>query len=544
MKKQVIILLFSIFVIFLGQFFIGNKIFDKIFFNYPKNHIINFLDFPEKIKIQGRICGEVDRRIFKTNYEVCVKRIFLLKKDKDKFLQKQKKFLENFDKNEDKNFLKQSKQSKIEESFFEKIKIVQEKTDEKQQWKREITEQEKFFLRGENFSDIQKNFLKGEKIFSEGKILISTRFFPEYNLGDEVKIYGKLKKPFENKDFSYKNFLLKDGIFGTMNFGQIKFLGNGDFFNYSWFEKIKYSFFERIFAFKKIFLERIEQIYPSPHSAFLAGLLVGDRKGLPDDVKTDFQKNGLAHIVAISGYNITIIILFISGIFFFLPRKLGIILSAIFVVLFTIFVGGTSAVVRASVMGILGLLALYYGRDKNILILILASVFLMSVRNPMMLWWDIGFHLSVLAVLGVVYLVKIFEKFTKNIQNFFGIKEIILLTISASLMTFPLISYHFGIVSLISPIANLVVTPLIPLAMLLGFFSVVFSFLGNFGIFYFLKEFFGFLTYSVLDFSLKMSHFFANLKYSFVEFKIGILGVLLFYLFLGFLFLRFREEFE
>lgn len=186
----------------------------------------------------------------------------------------------------------------------------------------------------------------------------------------------------------------------------------------------------------------------------------------------------------------------------------------------------------------------YYWREKNVLILILTAVFLMSFWNPAMLWRDVWFHLSVLAIFWVVYLVKIFEKFTKKFQNFFWIKEVILLTISASLMTFPIISYQFWIISLISPIANLFIDPLIPLAMLFWFLSIVFSFFSQFWIFYLFQEFFGFLTYSVLDLSLKISHYLANLKFSYFEYQISIFFVIFYFLVLWFIFWVFRKDFE
>jgi len=427
----------------------------------------------------------VDKRIFKTNLELCTKKIFLWKKELWKISKKDFK----------------------------------------------------------NFSNTQKKFFSWEKISTQWKILISTSLYPDYNFWDNLRVYWKLKTPFENKDFSYKNFLLMNKIFWVVNYWRIEKLKDW-IFSWNFFEEKKNLFFKKIFEYKKIFLEKIEEIYPSPHSAFLAWLLVGDRKWLPNDIKKDFQQNWLAHIVAISWYNITIIIILVSGIFFFLPRKIWIILSSIFIVLFTIFVGWTSAVVRASVMWILWLLALYYWREKNALILILTAIFLMSFWNPTVLWWDVWFHLSVLAVFWVVYLVKIFEKFTEKFKNFFWIKEIILLTVSASLMTFPLISYQFWIISLISPIANLFIAPLTPMAMLFWFLSIISSFFAQFWIFYFFQEFFGFLTYSILDLALKLSKFFADLKFSYFEYQVSIYFVVFYFVILWFIFFLFRWEFE
>jgi len=262
MKKQILFFWISIFIIFLWQFFYDDNFYKSFFYNYSENHISNFLDLDEKILIEWKICWEVDKRIFKTNYVICVNNILKI-------------WNNNFDNNSSKNI--------------------------------------------------------------EWKILISTSLYPEYLYWDNLQILWKLKTPFENEDFSYKNFLLKEWIFWYLNYWKIEKInfisGNWNFYEYK-----KFLFFQKIFQFKKIFLERIEKIYPAPHSAFLAGLLIGDRKWLPDEIKQDFQKNWLAHIVAISWYNITIIIILISWIFFFLPRKIWIILSVFFIILFTIFV--------------------------------------------------------------------------------------------------------------------------------------------------------------------------------------------------------------
>ena len=495
MKKQIIILLTLIILIFSWQFFLKTSIFKKIFLNYPENHISNFLDLNKNFFIEWKICWEIDKRIFKTNYEICTKKIYSGEKEK-----------KYFEKHSDKNF------------FYSNI--------------------------------LQKKFFSWEKIFVEWKILLSSSQYPEFNYWDSLRIFWKIKTPFEGEDFSYKNFLLMNWIYWVINHGKVNKIleksfseinnnKNINFLNKikNFYELEKFNFFKKIFTFKEQFLEKINKIYPSPHSAFLSGLLIWDRKWLPDDVKSDFQKNWLAHIVAISWYNITIIIILISGIFFFLPRRIWIILSSISIIVFTIFVWASSAVIRASIMWILWLLALYHGREKNILILILLTILVMSMRNPMMLWWDVWFHLSILAVFGIVYLVKIFEKFTKNFKNYFWIKEVILMTVSASLMTFPIISYNFWMVSLISPIANLTVDPLIPLSMLFGFLSIIFPF-------YFLQQFFGFLTYSILDLALKLSHFFAWLDFSFVDYEIWIFWVLWYYLVLWIVFWKFKNEFE
>jgi len=112
------------------------------------------------------------------------------------------------------------------------------------------------------------------------------------------------------------------------------------------------SMFWRIMSFfQNRFMERINRILPEPQASFEAGLLIGARKGIPDDLIKKFNITGLTHIIAISGYNITIIIVFVMWTLKRLPRKTGFIIAILSIVLFTLFVGASPAVVRASIMG-------------------------------------------------------------------------------------------------------------------------------------------------------------------------------------------------
>ena len=181
--------------------------------------------------------------------------------------------------------------------------------------------------------------------------------------------------------------------------------------------------------------------------------------------------------------------------------------------LFTIFVWASSAVVRAAIMWILTLLALKSGRTNVIFVSWLFAASIISLYNPKILWWDLGFQLSFLALIWVIYISPLFENISKKIPETLALKEAFILTVSATITTFPLLSYHFWFISLISPIANIFVAPLIPLAMLFWFLSVISPFL-------FLEKIFWFFTYSLLDLALFFSHFFANLKYSIINIEI------------------------
>jgi competence protein ComEC len=221
---------------------------------------------------------------------------------------------------------------------------------------------------------------------------------------------------------------------------------------------------------------QINRIFPEPHASFLAGLLTGSRRGMPDSLTQAFKQTGLTHIVAISGFNITIIIAIISSALFFLPLKWRFVPSVLAIILFTLFVGASASVVRASIMGILGLLALQTGRIKNARLIILWTAFFMLLWNPKELWYDAGFQLSFLAVIGLTETAPILEKWLKNISNTLGVREALTMTIAAQVFAMPWVVFQFGNLSLISPLANILVAPLIPFAMLFGFLGTVISF--------------------------------------------------------------------
>ena len=207
----------------------------------------------------------------------------------------------------------------------------------------------------------------------------------------------------------------------------------------------------------------------------MAGLLTGSRRGIPKELMEDFHRTGLTHIIAISGYNITIVIAFIASLLFFIPPHIRFLPISIAIITFTIFVGASAAVVRAAIMGILGLLALQTGRLKSTRLLILWTALLMTTWNPKILYYDAGFQLSFLAVIGITEFSPLLDRLLKNVPRAFAIRESLQMTIAAQIATAPLIVLLFGRLSLIAPLTNVLVAPVIPLAMLLGTLAVCVS---------------------------------------------------------------------
>ncbi len=340
------------------------------------------------------------------------------------------------------------------------------------------------------------------KIEINGKVLISLNKYPQYHYGDLVKIYGEFKEPGEFDGFSYSDYLSRYDIYSVMYYPKVTVLA-----------KNQGNFFWRAMTFSQNkFMEKINQIFPEPHASFEAGLLVGARKGIPEDLMEKFNITGLTHIIAISGYNITIIIVFVMWILKGLPRKKAFIVAIIAITLFTFFAGASPAVVRASIMGILGLIALNYGRQNNIHITVLMSAFLMILWNPKILWWDVGFQLSFAAVLGLIYVAPLFDKYAKKLPKAFGVREAIQMTLSAQVMALPIIIYNFERLSIIAPIANLLVIFAIPPTMLFGFIAVVLSF-----IFTPLSLIFGYIAWGILTYIIKIIELMAVIPYASID---------------------------
>jgi len=226
-----------------------------------------------------------------------------------------------------------------------------------------------------------------------------------------------------------------------------------------------------ILTVKTEFMDSINKIISEPHAAFLAGLLVGARRGIPQYLLDAFARTGTTHIIAISGSNITIIAAVIIGFLQFLGvgRKRAFWWISVGIIVFVIMTGATASVVRAGIMGIFVLLARQLGRPSRATNALVFTAFLMLIVNPKILAFDAGFQLSFLATVGLVYINPIFQKYTSSAPELFGIKEALVTTLSAIVTTTPLILYQFGRLSIVAPLANILILPAIPLTMAGGF---------------------------------------------------------------------------
>ncbi len=314
-------------------------------------------------------------------------------------------------------------------------------------------------------SDVRMDNIKLTiKVENLGKVLVTTSRYPEYQYGDELKITGNLQIPYIFEDFNYKDYLAKDGIYSVMHYPEIEFRGSTS------------NIYGKTLRFKDKLRESIYQNLSPPQSSILGAMLLGDKRRLSEELKEKLNAAGVRHITAISGMHIMIL----SGVLMYSAMALGFWRGQAFyfalgiLVLFIIMVGSPASAVRAGIMAFFYLLAEKVGRPKSGSRAIIFAATCMLVVNPLLLKLDVGFQLSFLAAMGITYLMPFLQKFLKF--------RILAMTLSAQVFTLPILIYNFGYVSFVAPITNILIVPLLPFIMGLGFIfalgGVIWSGLG------------------------------------------------------------------
>lgn len=320
------------------------------------------------------------------------------------------------------------------------------------------------------------------KNFSQN-ILVTAPLGRDYFYGDWVYIDGKLVEPQNFSDFDYQGYLERFNTYALVRYPKILVL-----------KSHQLSFVkEQLLRLKAAFVNRAAALLNEPQGSLLLGILIGAKKTLPQNVIDNFNATGTSHIIAISGFNITIIIAALGFLARFFGRKASLWLSLIIIFAFVILSGASASVIRAAIMGSLLLTSFNLGRQYALGPALFFAAFVMLLINPKILFWDVGFQLSFLATLGIIYFVPLLEQATQSWPNPWEIKNIFLVTIAATFVTLPLILFQFGRLSLIAPLANILILPLLPVVMLIGFLIILpwigagFAFLANIALVYILR---------------------------------------------------------
>ncbi|RMG90613.1 MAG: DNA internalization-related competence protein ComEC/Rec2 [Chloroflexi bacterium] len=310
----------------------------------------------------------------------------------------------------------------------------------------------------------------GTAVSPAGDLLVQTFRFPVIEYGTRVQLNGRLETPQSNPNFDYKAYLARQGIHTIMYRPHLTVLA----------EQQGNPIYHAIFAFKQYAQTTITHLLPDPQASLLTGILLGNDNGLPPDLADNFRTTGMTHIIAISGFNIAILIAIFVGISErIFSQRVATVVAMSGIVAYTILVGADASVVRAAIMGSIYLVSSrWLGRPNFAYGSLFLAGFLMTLLNPFTLW-DVGFQLSFTATLGLMLYADPLTKWTRRqllrwlderlVEWLMGLlTEAVILTLAAQVLTLPLMMAYFGQVSLISLPANALILPAQPGVMLWG----------------------------------------------------------------------------
>jgi competence protein ComEC len=215
------------------------------------------------------------------------------------------------------------------------------------------------------------------------------------------------------------------------------------------------------------FAEGIRESIREPEASLGAGFLLGQKTVLPEKLDNELKLLGLTHIVVASGYNLTILIRFSRRFLERISRFTALAGSFALVYGFLQITGSSPSMSRASLIAGISLLSWYYGRKLHPLVLLSFSASITVLVNPSYAWGDIGWLLSFTSFIGVIMLAPLLQSYFWGSDKPGNIRQVFVETLSAQLLTLPIIAYVFGQYSPLAIVANVLILPLIPIAMAL-----------------------------------------------------------------------------
>jgi competence protein ComEC len=303
----------------------------------------------------------------------------------------------------------------------------------------------------------------------KGYLLVQSSGSGAWQYGDLIQVESSIEDPPESADFSYRDYLARQGVFSWTSYARLTLLSTNQ----------GKPITAALYRFRKLALDTIVRLFPAPESALLSGILIGDDSSLPDTLYQDFKTTGTAHIIAISGFNMAILVGMLAALFSrLLGKRWGALAALTGMIIYTLMVGPEASVIRASVMAGLALAAAQIGRRQIGLNTLGLAVLSMVMINPAWLW-DVGFQLSFSATLGLIVFaeplqaacerlaVRVFRaQLPQRVSDLLA--EYLLFTFAAQIVTWPVQAYHFRHLSPLSLLSNILILPAQPAVMVLG----------------------------------------------------------------------------
>lgn len=298
--------------------------------------------------------------------------------------------------------------------------------------------------------------------------------------GDKITFVGEYEEPNTQRNyggFDYEQYLKTQKIYGLITTNKIEKI-----------EKSKYNkILIKVNDLRNKIYEKANILLEEDEAGILSGILIGNKENISQDLITNFKNSNLSHILAVSGAHVSYIILGITFIFTKskMSKKISKILTIIILIFFIILTGQTASVARACIMAIYIIIGSLIYKKPNILASISISTLIILIINPYKIL-DIGMQLSYGGTIGIILFNKILlEKIKQPNTNIEllnklikSIKEILIVTVSANLIIFPIMAYHYNTISLTFFISNILAGPILGTIIILGFITIFISFIS------------------------------------------------------------------
>ena len=339
------------------------------------------------------------------------------------------------------------------------------------------------------------------------------------NYGDYIKLEGIYEEPSEQrnyKGFNYKEYLKTKKIYGIIKAENIEIIKED---NVNILLKISNNT-------KNFIIRTTNKIFSQEVSSFLNGILLGEKDEIPEDVRKNFSKTSLSHILAISGTHISFIIIGIVYVFSIIktPKRIMYWIIILFLIFFMFLTGFSASVTRASIMACIMILAKLLYRKLDIYNSLAITLLIILIDNPFSIN-DIGVQLSFLSVFGIVL-------YNKQIYSFLScrinkeISKMLSITISAQILILPIVIYNYNILSTVFILSNIIALPLVGVIIIIGYTNIL---IGIISIKY--AKVVGFVTNYLVHLLINIATFMANLPFTSITLVTpSIISIIVYYL--------------
>jgi competence protein ComEC len=337
------------------------------------------------------------------------------------------------------------------------------------------------------------------------KFLITTDRTVQIKRNDYVTVSGTMQQPEPfltdtGRYFDYDTYLAVEGIGYLMYYPEIIDHQPATFYANTIFSSVRNSF-----------IRNLQMVIPEPEASLGAGILLGAKRSLGEDVTEQFRRSGLIHIVVLSGYNVALVVFALIVLLKRFSNRIRTVASLLGIATFVLLVGADPPVLRAGLMASVIIFAESTGNKSGAFSALLLATAIIVFISPLSLFGSLSLQLSVVATLGILYLSPIIERWLSFLPQRFSFREIMAATIGTQVAVLPLLATQIGEVSLIAPVANALVLPIVPFAMFITFiagvvayvsitFAMPFAFIASFvlSLMLWIAEFFGTMQLAVL----------------------------------------------